>query len=985
MNEDIFWKVKVLAYVHDPAEKALILFRSKGHEAGTVAQLKARLQQDLGYSAEAMQRLLDMIKKGDRWASSADRPSLPMNMGGHVNFAGDPRLRHPLSGEELILRTLESTVPPESVEAESLAHYQRLIVQQDGRVDWKKTFLSMWRFGPCAPTKELGALWGELPADTRSPDHSIWDHLSLTSAFAGTLAAGGPALLLMSFGPVQGFIAQARSISDLWAGSHLLSSMVWAALEEVCERYGPDVVLFPKLHGVPQVDLWVRAALGEDVWNKAASPTSSASQPEWIHRDTDRNPLFVAALPNRFVALVPAEEATDLADQICCKVRRWVQKKAQQSLEELGKISGLDGAGDADKQLQRHFKDFPETFWAVVPWRLAGDASLADEELKRALEILGAEPCYLGQTLESLLRKRVTVGSGAIFYQPNPGVAYPGLYELLERLHAATKTLRITEQSEEKGYRCSLCGEREWLAHDRGTPQKPTGIYTPPGQRQDTLWTRVAQRAPALAKEGEHLCGWCALKRTWPRLFAEEICHALGKDRLDRFVLSTHAIAVSTSLWRWLELQPPGTVVSPQFTQLVAELETLAKSLTEQRGVALPAKLYTKVLQMQWPQETIMQLKRIPALLDAVDNEEAYQLAVKAFKTYLGFMPETYYALVLLDGDQMGRWLAAAVEGRPRLADRFHAKTLEDLQTFDELQPYLEAPRLASPAWHQAVSSALNAFSIHVSRKIVEDLFMGKLIYAGGDDLMAMVAVHDLPALMFALRCAFSGCLPQGEDNRSFWKKLGAEPNGLKLASGYALVNTPAGRELHRLMGKKATASIGAVIAHHQAPLARVLGELRAAIQKAKSEGGRDAFCLTVCKRSGGTEHLVGRWELDQAWQDGDMGLLLDLRDVLAHDVSRRVAYELSEVFRCVPAEEAALAAVMACQFRRKAKGDDPGSVDLAHQLATRATRRNPPSFHGTSTWPQPNRWLRDMLLTAEFLAREGRVGERAVKGKEVL
>ncbi|MGQ9485959.1 MAG: hypothetical protein ACUVSA_13575, partial [Desulfosoma sp.] len=105
----------------------------------------------------------------------------------------------------------------------------------------------------------------------------------------------------------------------------------------------------------------------------------------------------------------------------------------------------------------------------------------------------------------------------------------------------------------------------------------------------------------------------------------------------------------------------------------------------------------------------------------------------------------------------------------------------------------------------------------------------------------------------------------------------------------------------------------------------------------------------------------------------------------LAHDVSRRVAYELSEVFRCVPAEEAALAAVMACQFRRKAKGDDPGSVDLAHQLATRATRRNPPSFHGTSTWPQPNRWLRDMLLTAEFLAREGRVGERAVKGKEVL
>jgi hypothetical protein len=50
--------------------------------------------------------------------------------------------------------------------------------------------------------------------DTRVPDHSIWDHLDLTSAFAGAFAADPDqevALLTVSLGPVQSFIAAARS------------------------------------------------------------------------------------------------------------------------------------------------------------------------------------------------------------------------------------------------------------------------------------------------------------------------------------------------------------------------------------------------------------------------------------------------------------------------------------------------------------------------------------------------------------------------------------------------------------------------------------------------------------------------------------------------------------------------------------------------------------------------------------------------------
>ncbi|ROQ92061.1 CRISPR-associated Cmr2 family protein [Desulfosoma caldarium] len=989
MSTTKHWQAKVFAFIHDPAEKSLILFRGKGHEAGTVAMLKERLKKaahDL--PDEDAKELEAFVRKGDWWASAADRPSLPKEQGRRVNFDKNPELIHPLSGEKVRLQSLELDLPPKDLEADSFAHYDKFIVQENGRLDWKKTFLSLWRFAPCAPTKALGALWSQLPADTRSPDHSIWEHLSLTSAFAGALAAGethGPALLLMSFGPVQGFIAQARSVSDLWAGSHLLSRLAWVAMKEVCDRYGPDAVLFPNLHGVPQVDLWLYETLGP-VWREIFDAfKGKIRDPEWMSRETDANPLFVAALPNRFVALVPAQEAEELAKDIAEKVRRWVRNKAFEGLEELLRVAGIQDALDAHAQLDRQLKNFPEIYWAVVPWILAGETRLDDQRLREALQVLGASPSYLDDALESVLKNPLVL-DGVTFYRPNPGVAYPGLIEALERLHAAAKGARAMSGDVEEGYRCSLCGEREWLAHRRGEPTGPSGIFSPPGRRHDTLWKRVSSESQALAKDGEHLCGWCALKRTWPRLFTEEVGRALGTEKPDRLVLSTHGMAVATSLWRWAESQP-NNILSPEVTRalksLSQELQRLAGQAQDTRPVLLPAKLHRKLKRKGWPSDTIRELKRIPALLDALDSEDKQRQAVRAFKRCFGTAPETYYALVLMDGDRMGQWLSATGK-TPKLEQRFHSECLEDLRSVEALRAYLNARRPASPAWHQSISSALNAFSIHVSRRIVEDLFMGKLIYAGGDDLMAMVAVHDLPALMFALRCAFSGQLPAGEDNQSFWRKLGTDDGTVKFHFGYGLVDSSGDRQLYRLMGETASASMGAVIAHHQAPLPRVLTELRAAEQRAKKEGKRDAFCLTVCKRSGGTEHLVGKWNLTGGWRDGDMGLLLDLRHLLAYDVSRRTAYELSEVFRDVPPDEKALAAVMDYQFRRKAKVSGTEARDLAERLARRAVSRNGVEISRSGEWAQPNRFLRDMVLTAEFLAREGRVGQQMEKAEEV-
>ena len=196
-----------------------------------------------------------------------------------------------------------------------------------------------WRFGPERSRPKidgkLGALWGVLPADTRVPDHSIWDHLDHLGLRRGVRrrSEGDAALLALAIGPVQGFIASARTTSDLWAGSHLLARLAWEAMKPVCEALGPDAILFPRLRGVPQVDVWLR--------DRMNLPDELFTGCDWMKRGTDANPLFSAALPNRFVAVVPASQARDIAQQVTQAVRGWLQAQGR-CCSRLLKEAGFD-------------------------------------------------------------------------------------------------------------------------------------------------------------------------------------------------------------------------------------------------------------------------------------------------------------------------------------------------------------------------------------------------------------------------------------------------------------------------------------------------------------------------------------------------------------------------------------------------------------------------------------------------------------------
>lgn len=992
------WQTKLAARLHDPAEKALTLMRDPaGHENGTslalarllgYQQLKADIDHD---NAEVLAGLLfkktlpraiyQIVQRADWWAAAADRPQWPLEEitvptksgefrtlkvanWAQVRWTKSPVLVHPLTGDTVDLDSLADTEVAD-IKARAFDHFSGLLAalgfRSDEPVDFRRVALAYWRFGPelneDADNGKLGALWPLLPADTRVPDHSIWEHLDLTSAFAGAFAGdpdGDAALLSLSIGPVQSFIAAGRKLDDLWAGSHLLSRLAWEVMRPIAEELGPDAILFPRLRGIAQVDLWLRDAMG--------LPPTLFKDCEWQKGGTDANPLFAAALPNRFVAVVPSSRARELAERCKNEARAWIQARGEEVVRELLKTADLRCGDDchAYAQVREQLAGFPEVHWAAVPFSLIRCRDVAKQ---RDLDVSGLRAAmapfhgvatkkdcgFLATPAWEVLAEAIEISDGGrpiSFFAPNPGVLYPALYDLAERVQAAAKSTRPFEQTCQKGWRDSLTGESEWLTHD------PDLLGVPPGQRTDTLWTRVAEKHPAWARKGEHLGAMSALKRLWPTLFSREVARALGKPDIGRFVVSTHTMALAGQL--------ESLDAAIQRNQ-AGDLLDLIKD-TNHAPPALPRKL-AKLRNSAAAQV----LAAFDAAGDDVDETRIHKLA-KAFEKAVGVKPETYYGLLMMDGDQMGAILAGESTVKTAISyhQSFHPQVHDGFKKLAErnikLNRYKDQRRAVSPGRHLAISSALNDFSQQVARHVVEQEHRGRLIYAGGDDVLAVLPVADLLNCADRLHHAYSGTLP--EDAALDWRELRKNPRELHCKSGFVWLD---GR-LRRMMGRNATASTGVVVAHHQAPLGAVVQALRAT-EKAAKTYGRDALAIKVIKRSGGALQIALKWDR--------LGLLQSLIRFLRHqDTSRRAVYHSLVWLDDLPdpsSHRYLLSDLLRYQFDRQCKNGLPAEFDeLPKALVDWAITQ----IDG------PKAALSALMSVGEFLAREVRTVNLPTKDK---
>ncbi len=326
--------------------------------------------------------------------------------------------------------------------------------------------------------------------------------------------------------------------------------------------------------------------------------------------------------------------------------------------------------------------------------------------------------------------------------------------------------------------------------------------------------------------------------------------------------------------------------------------------------------------------------------------------------------PPAYYAVLMLDGDELAGWLSG--DKSPQVREILHPDLRAYFEKHAGASDGLDAQRPVGPALHAAISQALANFALHFVRQIVEDHHQGTLIYAGGDDVLAL-----LPT---------STALAAASDLRNTFRENWAADSG--------------GRE-RLLMGQRATVSAGLAVVHYKEDLRFALEAARKA-EKAAKNGGRDALQITVCRRSGEHATALCPWEDnedDVLRADGERHLyveiLQDWVNSFIDEASDRWAYHLRDelpTLRALPV--AAMKSELARQIKRAEANtrqafppDELTGVFEAYRSSLLSNQRRPKDGAFTRKFPtrdEQNRELNGRALesfitlcqTASFLAR---------------
>jgi CRISPR-associated protein Cmr2 len=887
MIEDSLWRYKLAAYVHDPAEKALVLFR-KDHESGNVRRLKEALNiSDLDSK---------LIKKADHIAAASDRLAHPQRsrFDLNVSFVSRPEIVHPITARTISIREDFCDIEVQSLEELSFDHFEQLIVKRaDGTIDYFKTFLLFWRFGPeLSQHKSLEALWQILPADTRIPDHSIWQHLNLTSALIGPMIkSDSTGIFSCSIGPVQKFIQSARSTSDFWAGSHLLSYLTFKAIEIICDQYGPDAVILPNLRGLYLTDEWIIQKM-QDGDNEAyqrfkemlvnGSGRFQKRRRQEYGSKSDSHPYYRSTIPNRFVALVPYEEAEEIGKRIQDEIRKKMRDLGDSVLKQIKKLNITQDGEYFKEQIQKQSNDFPEIYWSVVKWPLIDSVKGTFFEDKRVTEVenitnelgLESDNSVFSTNNKSLYEKELPLNQDEInyfVYKPNSGILYSDLCNIGQVMLKAVKPQTVGSQCIQRGYRCTLCGEREFLTFRKEALDLTVNMErSRNGDTVPGLWAQIAERNPSLAKPTERLCVICAIKRFWPNISSPtSIGDEEDEREVRRRVVSTHTMALVPAVESFMKkAQTDSQLIKEfvdEFSKLKAELAIEQGAFdSKQRAFswsALPPKLIK--LNVSKDDAFLQAIHELPDLVDyyrEIEPEKSEGLVKKLLHVEesqnISF---NYYAILKADGDQMGRLLAnnqqTRIGKRLRRLDFFHSSArdyLDDLKEKemasgnDRLKKYLESARTLSPGRHASVSDAMNNFSSIVAPFLFERMLYGKIIYCGGDDLLAFLPYDETLKALALLKPLYQG----KEVPQELFPDI--KDNEVKVKNGWAYID----KQLLLCLGETATISAGIVIAHYSAPLLAVISAVDRAEKRAKAFGG-DAYSISIIKRSGGEERMT--------------------------------------------------------------------------------------------------------------------------------
>lgn len=444
---------------------------------------------------------------------------------------------------------------------------------------------------------------------------------------------------IITVGPVQSLIAQARRTQDLWVGSQLLQQLIEAGIKAIAR----DVAII--------------------------APAS----------------LQKGSIPNRFIF---------------------------QCADELTAATVIKNAHDAVIRAWNTYADRTRQYFTTT--RDHG----------------------LGMTIqEAIWERQINPKYWLEFYSATHSAEDDALFgrdvfDVLMRKIAAKKLVRSMPQHPdgEPGYKCSVTGEHEAL-HDQ-----ESGEIALPTLRAYWNTVREKQRNSALLSKDERLSAFSIVKR---------FGHEANPDlHIERFP-STSSIASANT--RYKLIQNWGTVRDHVGRYLTALDALYRKYKTEpyfSQPEILPA--YRGVIPKNWKQDDILmrllkldgdflyldhlQPRPLAEHIGSVDHRNIDRRLIEEVRNGLKVVyqssgiaePSSYYAVLAMDGDRMG-------------------EAAEAFETAEEYRDF---------------SGGLTQFARDTMFLAVENA-IGRVVYAGGDDLLALLPLSGVFAAAEAIRTAF--------------------------------------------------------------------------------------------------------------------------------------------------------------------------------------------------------------------------------------
>lgn len=879
------WKNKLAAYLHDPPEKAYDYSPEHGKRAERYAQrvginLAEWKEKVSDHTAAAADRFIfpsTKRKEGERWVDTG----VP-GLGGGLQFI------HPLAGDKV------DTVFP--TEDEALGFCGDGFPDFAGIEDPELRFWLIWRLWrhytvEQPKAKKVALALASLPADTRIPDGTIWHHDAIVSALEAARNAEGrfaPAFLLFQLGPVQEFIAQARSTRDAWSGSYLLSWMMAHAMKVLADMLGPDCVIYPSLRGQPLYD-WLEQEKLKQAFHTSTDGTKSKSFWEvgGYEQRFGQELALTPNLPNRFLAVVPMDFDAKQLESVF-NADGWDSDKPDAELSEWARIVRAswsflqhncklpEGAQTLWDFQVRHFW---QVTWQLWPWQEVKPTM----DLFRAIPLGKESPLRLGRDVALSIpnpHKDTRCYTKELGEIENAGWAWSAHYQLLaHRLDARrqTRDFDAWQSSTKPGHKDHFSGKEEIIA--------------------TSAWLKTARENGPLRhlfRHDDELGAANLIKRVWHKAYLENLSrfHVGLADlkRARQSFDSVIAIAAAPFARRLFErtvkesrlrdallaFMRAASDANNLFPDAIAEFEQVDETewFAHTDASVFFAGLWDKAADRKSKEgEPPLSEEARAKLLKAKAN-------LKKLTEAFGGQPSKYFAVLALDGDQIGKWLSG--EKTPLIEKVITEKAAqyfrEQVKAVDA-ETWLKSNRPLSPSYHLQFSEALANFGLYCAQRIVE-FHHGQLISSGGDDVLAMLPADEAIACAQGLRLAFQGSPKLAEVYPALFTKTAegfvqiADKNDFNVGDWNRGCRRPAEPSWPLLVpGPEATISVGLAIGHIREPLQDMVQEAQAAEKRAKAkparkvfdreknqeaeklnEGwGRDALAVTLFKRSGET------------------------------------------------------------------------------------------------------------------------------------